>query len=342
MDEEFWNSEAKSFTFFEEWDEEVTYTESYSCGTSKNPRTCTRTKTRIDHHPEYWELRTRLNETIRISKSQYRQAANRFGAKEVDIYRSGQVSWGDGDKFVSYPNITIPTSQPHSYENYVRAAKSNVIHTKVPQANIDLLVKSKKLREYPSIYRSDYGSIRLNRIIDTTGLVKNKKEYLDELNMLSVRIGRMKKANPIIYFTNEDRDFKDALEQYWSKGKKNDITLILGLDSNGKVAWSDVITYTNSTDFIVDMQNKFKDMNATDSKGILGVFNKYIMSSYIRKPMKEFAYLKDNISLEWYWQLIVFLGNVLLSGFIMYKMLNNYESKGSYRSGYRGYGGRRF
>ena len=329
IDKEYWNGKAVSFTYYEEWKEKVTYTESYSCGSSKNPRTCTRTKTRIDYHSPYWEILTSNNEKIKIKRRNYLNASSEFGHKEVDLYRSNQVSWGDGDKWVSYPNKLIPTSVAHSYENYVAAAKSNVIHTKVPQVDIDILVKKGKLREYPVLYRSDYGATRLNRFIDTTGLAK--VSYLEELNTMSVNIGNIKQANPMIYLTKEDRSLKDALEQYWSKGKKNDITLILSLDETGNILWSDVITFTNNTDFKVDMQNDFKSLNINkDRKIILKKFNDNIIKSYIRKPMKEFEYLKENITLEWYWQLLIFLGNVGLSGFVMYKMLTNYSGR-SYR-----------
>ncbi len=330
IDKEYWSGKVSSFTYFEEWKEKVTYTESYSCGSSKNPRTCTRTKTRIDYHSPYYEILTSNAEKISIKRRDYLNASSRFGHKEVDLYRANQVSWGDGDKYVSYPSTIIPTSVAHSYENYVAAAKGNVIHTKVPQKIIDILVKKGKLREYPILYRSSYGSTRLNRFIDTTGLTK--VSYLEKLNSISVNIGDKKQANPIIYLTKEDRSFKDALEQYWSKGKKNDITLILGLDDSGNIVWSDTITFTNNTDFIVDLQNDYKDLNInTDRDILLGNFNTSIMKSYIRKPMKQFEYLKENITLEWYWQLLIFLGNLGISGFVTYKMLTNYDRKSNYR-----------
>ena len=326
IDKEYWNSKVVSFTYFEEWKERVTYTETYSCGTSQNPRTCTRTKTRIDFHSAYYEILTSNDEKISTRRGDYLNASSKFGHKEVDLYHNNQVSWGDGDKWVSYPNIVVPTSVAHSYENYVASAKGNVIHTKVPKENIELLVKKGKLREYPVLYKSDFGSTRLNRVIDTTGLLKIS--YLDELNMLAVNIGARKHANPIIYLTREDRSFKDALEQYWVKGKKNDITLILGLSDTGDIVWSDVITFTNNTDFKVDMQSDFRGLNINkDKELILSKFNTGIMKSYIRKPMKEFSYLKENITLEWYWQLLIFLGNLGLSGFVTYKMLTNYSRK---------------
>ena len=123
MDNEYWNSKVKSFTYFEEWTEKVETTESYECGTSKSPKTCSRTKISYDYHYPSYELRTTLNETLKITKKDYISARNKFGSKEVDIYRSGKVSFGDGDKYVSYPNYDIPTSQSHFYENLLKASR---------------------------------------------------------------------------------------------------------------------------------------------------------------------------------------------------------------------------
>jgi len=326
-DTNYYNGKVKSSTYYEEWTELVHYTESYPCGTSKAPRTCTRPKTRRDYHSPYYQIKTDLGETISIRRGDYLKTSREFGSKEVYLHRSGQVSFGDGNKFVSYPNKAIATSVGHSYENVVAAAKGNVIHLKVPKENIAQLVKIGILREYPSLYKGKYGETKLNRIIDTTGKV-DLNTMLHLTNKLSTRVGETKQANPIIYIVSADkfdRSFKDALSQHWSMGKKNDITLVLGIDENKKIQWSDVICFTNNTDFIVDMQNNFdgKEVNPL----ILAEFEKLINSEYIRKPMAEFAYLKENITLDWKWQLLILLGNIIISGFIAYKFLNNQERK---------------
>jgi len=325
-DTNYYNGKVSSSTYYEEWKEEVTYTESYSCGTSKNPRTCTRTKKRIDYHSPYYRIKTDLGETISISRSDWLKTKREFGAKKVDIFRSNQVSWGDGDKFVITPTKLIPTAVGHSYENIVAVANKNVIHTKVPKEIVDQLVKSGKVREYPSLYKGVYGETLLNRIIDTTnGLYEAKN--IEKMHNLASRVGKTKEANPILYITNEDSSITEAISQYWNKGKKNDVTLVLGVDDSGLIQWSRVICFTNNTDFIVDMENDFKGLNI-DSNKIITKFEKNINNSFVRKPMKEFEYLKENITLEWYWQLLILLGNIGLSGYITYRFLNNWERKG--------------
>jgi len=322
LDENYYNGKVKSSTYYEEWTELVTYKESYSCGTSKNPRTCTRTKTRRDYHSPYYQIKTDLGETISISRGDFLNTSREFGKKEVYLHRSGQVSYGDGNKFVSYPTKAIPTSVGHTYENLVAAANDNVIHTKVPKSDIRMLVKEGKLREYPVLYKGAYGETILNRIIDTTGL---SKIDIAKFQNLATNVGRTKQANPIIYITKEDSSFKDALSQYWNMGKKNDVTLVLGVNDDGIIVWSDVICFTNNTDFIVDMQSDFEDKKLNND--LLPIIEKNINKSFIRKPMKEFEYLKENITLEWYWQFLIFIGNLIMSGFITWKFLNNWERK---------------
>jgi hypothetical protein len=326
IDENYYNGQVKSSTYYEEWTELVHYTESYSCGTSKNPRTCTRQKTRRDYHSPYYQIKTNLGETISISRGEYLRTSREFGKKFVNLNRSGQVSYGDGDKYVSYPTKLIPTSVGHTYENLVAAANGNVIHTKVPKETVQDLIKTGKIREYPSLYSGIYGETLLNRVIDTTGLLINPNVLLNEFNKLATSVGITKQANPILYITKEDSSFKDALSQHWKMGKKNDIILILGVNDEGIIIWSDCICFTNNSDFIVDMQTEFSDKSVND-KTILSEFEKLINNGYVRKPMKEFEYLKENITLEWYWQLLIFIGNLVLSIFITYKFLNNYDRK---------------
>ncbi len=327
-DTNYYNGKIKSSTYYEEWKEKVTYTESYSCGTSKNPRTCTRTKTRIDYHAPYYQIKTNLGETISIRRTDYLKTAREFGKKHVGIYRSNKVSFGDGDKYVSFPTRIIPTAVGHTYENVVAAANDNVIHIKVPKETVAQLVKAGKVRPYPQQYKGTYGETLLNRFIDTTGMTKTPVVYLRSLNMMSERVGKTKQANPIIYVTNEDVSITDAISQHWAKGKKNDVTLVLGADTEGNIVWSNTICFTNNSDFEVDMSNKFKGLNInSDSDKILTTMENQITNAYIRKPMEEFNYLKENITLEWYWQLFIFLTNAALTAFITWKFLNNWERK---------------
>lgn len=323
MDREYWNGKVNQFNYYEEWTELVHYTEEICTGTGKNRSCRTVYKTRHDYHAPYWEIKTSNGETLSINKHQYAKAEKEFGSIKEKLSRSGQISVGDGNLFYVQPTKIIPTSVVHSYINYVTAAKQTVIKKTVSEDTINMLVKNKKLRPYPIGYDGPYGNNLLDRVIDTTGTA-NVKKLLNELDLISSKVGKSHQANPIIYITDLDRTFVAALEHYWNKAKKNDIVLVLGVDALGNIQWSDVIAWTNNSDFYIDINNSFKNMHVDN---VTPLFSELIISGYKRKPMEEFSYLKENITLEWYWQFFIIIGNIIISFFITRAFLTNYNSK---------------
>ena len=314
IDTEYINTKAKYFEKYEEWTEEVRYTESYDCGSSKEPKTCYREKTRHDYHPEYFQLVTENNKELRISSQEFYNAAERFNKTKINIYRPDKVSWNDGDKFVSTPNIDIPTSYTNSYTNYVTAAKDNVINSQLQDDDI----KHIKVPEYPKLKSKEYGQMNPNRFLSDLNISYNK-----ELNLLAMELGKSKQCNPIIITTYNDRSYKDIVQHKWKGGKKNDITLILGLDNNNTIVWSDVITYTNNSDFIVNAQNDFKGTNINDISTVINKFKNNIVNNYTRKPMEEFEYLTENISLDILVQVLIILLSLALNLFLIRLQLKN-------------------
>ena len=326
IDTEYFNGKVKKIEFYEKWTEERTYIENYECGTNDTPKTCTRNKTERTYHPAKYQIITNNDEILNIKRDEFQKASLDFGTKKEYIARSTKVSYGDGNKYVSTPNIIIPTSVEHNYINYVTAAKDNVIHTKISKEDMNIFISEGKLQNYPKLFKDKYGAEKLLRIIDDSGIV-DKRNMQKQLDIFCVKYSKTKQVNPIIYITKQDRTFKAYLEAYWNKGKKNDATLILGINNNGDILWSDIIAWTNNSDFIVDCQNSFKNLNIKLNEiEVVNKFQNFILSEYERKPMKEFAYLKENITIEWYWQLLIVLGNIVISYFITKYFLTNENS----------------
>lgn len=320
IDYEYWNGKISKLEFIEKWTEEVTYTDEV-CSGSGNDRSCTTVvRTEDVYHSPYWQIVTSNGEIISITKQQYARAARLFGHKWEDVIRFDQVSHGDGNKYVSYPNKVIPTSVKHSYSNYVIASKTNVINEQVGEQEIEFNLKNGTLREYPTQHIGYYGETRLDRVIDTVG-VADINNLTQHLNMISVEYGAKKEINPIIYITSEPRSFKRILRYYWSGAKKNDVVFIFGVNKESKeIIWSDVITYTDNTDFIVDIKNNFKEVKINDTATIIEKIDT-LVKQFKRKAMKDYAYLKANIGLDWYWQLMAFVLNGILNGIIFLHFL---------------------
>jgi len=146
---------------------------------------------------------------------------------------------------------------------------------------------------------------------------------LKELDLFSAKYGKEKQVNPIIVITNQGREFKRNLAAYWKNAEKNEAVLLLGVNGS-KIVWSDVITWTKEMRFVEILKSSFKDLDLKkDSDKVLNIFTKNIIKEYVRQPMEDFAYLKENITLKWYWQLFIILGNLVLSFFSLRYFLTN-------------------
>ena len=155
---------------------------------------------------------------------------------------------------------------------------------------------------------------------------------MKDLNRVATKLGKKKQVNPILYITNEDKWVVPYLKAYWSGGKKNDATLIVGMNQNNKIIWSDSIAYSKNTDFgyyskilfndIYKDGNGTRDINNSELGHILvSNFRRLIEEHYERKPMSEFEYLKHNISISFGWQLLVFCINMVMSIGLMILMI---------------------
>lgn len=334
MDNEYWNGKVVQFSLEEQY--EYNYDCSYVvCSGSGEKQTCvTIPQTCQATEPEKRYISTSNSETIYISRGEFLTAKSEFGATEHKVYHSDQTSRskrkGEGDIWKSFPNKVIPTAVSHKYTNYVTAVKHNVVNESVQEADILAYKKSGALVDYPELYYDNYGASHLTRVIDTTKNPLAQARMHKQLDLVSAGVGFIKQVNPIIYITNEDRSIKRIIDFHWEKAKKNDAVLILGVDTDGNIVWSDVIAWSKNIEFDVKCQTKFSGFNIKETSYLVTTYFNIINGYYVRKPMEEFSYLKDNITLDWYWQVLIFLGNVLLSGFVMRWSLNNYNSKRRY------------
>lgn len=324
FDTEYQNAKVKSFEYYEQWTERVEYTEEVCSGSGKNRHCKTVHRVRYDYHPPYWQLHTTNNETISINSQNYFNAKVKYGEDKTMLWRTNQSSFGDGNKYTSLPLETLPTAVGHSYVNYVIEAKNNVIHNKFSEEEINQHLISKDLVSYPTTYNDHLGVPKLNRIIDTTGMV-NTNEWKQTLDLFTSEIAPSKQSNLVVYFTKQDRTFSYILEYYWNKAKKNDVILVIGLDKDGKINWTEILAWTNNTDFLVDGSKFLNDDKFTinNKNEILTKFRDLVIKGYVRKPMAEFDYLAENIELKWYWQLMIILINAISAFFIARYFLKN-------------------
>jgi hypothetical protein len=318
------SGKVNSIVFEEEWTELVHYTESYSCGTSKSPRTCYRPRTRQDFHPDDFYL-THDFGTTNISESQYNLAKLQFGDSQTDSDHSGQISSGDGRTYTAIPNKIIPVVDTESGINYVYAAKSNIIKS---FKHKDLEKQyAKELTSYPSLYEEANGNYTFERLInghlinpvDRAKLNKELYEYA------SIR-GAVKEVNPIIYFTTAtDREFTYVVKGFYRDAHKNDAVLVVSVDKNGTVNWTDSFGFTKSAEFLVANRNIDKNVST-----LANMFIQNVEKHWKRTPMEEYKYLSGEIDLPLGFEIFLVMLN-LIGSFVLFRlMLINTESKGGF------------
>ena len=310
----YYNTSVNTITYFEEWDEKVTYTEE-QCSGSGDKRTCrTVTKTRIDHHPEYWELADKLGGTMNVEESDYLKARAKYGAKFEDLYHSDQVSYGDGDSYVVTVTDIVPHVQSHEEVNYVKAVKYNIIKAETFPKKIEMYKKDGQLLEYPSIMLGDIGNYNIERVLTAKNVLINDYNMSKSLENYASVMGPVKQVNPLIYIVkNQSPEFVEILKAYWVNGAKNDAILILNINNDNNITWSDTIAWTKSPAFKVQNQSIYKGLNINDPK-VIQLYISQIQLNFKRTSMKEFEYLKHNIDLSFTAEMVILLINLLLSG----------------------------
>lgn len=321
------SGKVNNIVFEEEWDELVHYQESYSCGTTKSPRTCYRNKTRIDHHTPDYYLEHDFG-TTNIDESEYQLSKHEFGDTITDSGHSGQISVGDGRTFTAIPNKIIPVVVPTSGINYIYASKSNIIKS---YKHKDLEKKYKhELVKYPDLYTDRYGNHTFERTFNGHLINPVDRARLNEqlYSYASMR-GKDKEVNPIIYFTTaDDREFTYVIKGFYRDAHKNDAVLVVSVDKNGTINWIDSFGFTKSAEFLVANKNIDKNVST-----LAVSFNKNIEQYWKRTPMEEYKYLSGDIDLPLGYEIFLVVLNIIGSFVVFRLLLINRESKGGHYYG---------
>lgn len=325
-DTEIHNSYAINAEYYEEWTEEVTYTEEECSGSGKN-RTCrTVTKTRHDYHPPYWKINTSTSKGISIDEDQYKNITHKFGNEEKEfLYRANQVSFGDGNKYVT--NWTgedtnkIPVATEHTYVNYLKASKSIKKRQGTKTAYTALL------KEYPKTYEGAYGKIEIDRIINAgVKLPADWQKTLDEeLDSYLALTGKRKEVNILVYTVNsKDSGFIHALEEHWIYGKKNDVIVVLGVNQFPKLEWVEIMVFAGNESLKVELRDSIKSLgDISDPVKLNKIIKTKVEQKYKRVPMETLENLLYDIELPIWVIFLALLCITTIIGFISIMFENN-------------------
>jgi hypothetical protein len=190
-----------------------------------------------------------------------------------------------------YVNVRIgePCSRTSSFTNYVKAVPDSLFH-----ANPLLAQKfAGMIPEYPS---NIYDIYRINRVLAVNVPVTDIGAWNNDLGITLRKLGPQKQANAVIVFVNTpDRNYINALESAWLGGKKNDIIIAVGVTQWPHIDWVEVSSWTKQELFKVQLRDDLQALGDVDRAQFMALINKHTTETFVRRSMKDFEYLSDEI-----------------------------------------------
>ncbi len=250
-----------------------------SCGKDCTTTVCS---TCYEHSNDWdWNVHTSNGETITINR------IDRQGVHEPPRFTA--VVMGE------------PTSLTHSYKNYIKASPGSLFRHQG--------LKEKYASSLPAYPQGVYDYHRLDRLVLAGATVHDAKAWNNDLSRINAELGRKKQVNMIVVVARDKpRDWYYALEESWIGGKKNDVILVVSVDSDLKPQWAEVMTWTTNELFKVKLRDDVMDMPNLDRGGLLVRLSSNVETFYQRKPMKDFEYLSSSItpsSTQWVLTLLI-------------------------------------
>lgn len=306
QDTEVWNSKITAKKRVQDyWEESYDCNcTTYSCGTSKSPRTCETCQTCYrDHYTVDWFAKSPIGKF----RFKYLDSGYKSVYKTPDPARYTKCKVGE------------PASKEFTYTNYVQAVPNSLFHDDSTIAE----QYAGKIPGYPRVY--DY--YRINRVLNVDSKISAEevKTLNTNLNQELTSLGATKQANIIVILTElDDPNYRYAVENKWQGGEKNDVVIFIGLDDH-KITWVDVMTWAlNSGNemFHVTMRDGIIDMKDFDVATLTPFISKTITKLYDRPFMRDYEYLADEIDpptwVIWLALFFAFGGSALLT-FIFHK-----------------------
>jgi len=281
-------------------------TTSYSCGTSDSPRTCTTTS--CDTCYRYpWER-------------------SYFAVSNIADFEISRIDRQGAKRPPRWELIKPedPVSLANRYDNYIKAVPESVFNLKT---NLD----EETLQSVPDYPDQIYDYYKVDRVLFVGQPAPSEaaKAWNKGLQMINGELGPTKQSNVILMFVNgRDRSFENYVLSKWVGGNKNDIILMIGVDNSWNITWTEVFSWAKFDIFNVSLRTEIESLKTIDinrPNDVLSTIYTVVQDEYVRRPMEEFEYLKDEIDPPlWSILLSLFLG-LSASIYTTYRMHTNWE-----------------
>jgi hypothetical protein len=330
-DYEYWGTRFERVEYYEEWDEWIEQTCSETCCCDAEGNNCVTTYydcSYRDYHGEYYRKVDHLGNTHSISKEEYLRLKKKMGNTHFkDMHRDYHRIDGDmhyttwNKKMEDYECI----STTHTYENKTQAVQ-NVFNF----PDVDTMdVETYGLFEYPPT--SGKSRYYQRNILGFSDPVAEHK-----LQILNGNLGNSKQLKVfILVFKNQpSHDVYHLQEAYWKGGNKNEVTISMNIDDDGKPTWANVYSWSEQENFKVHIRDFILNQEKLNLSKIVDFSYDELKANFVRKQFSDFDYLEVKLKPnQLMWSIIVsIIMNILASIFIV---LNPYEDGwNTYKGGY--------
>jgi hypothetical protein len=329
-DEETWSGKVIKAIHHPWWHASWWETQTYSCGTAKQPRTCTRRVHRTRTYPEHWTVSVSYgekSETYEISQERFRQICEKFGVDKPVAVRGSRLHMDAGDANDYHANnhtgAVIPAHETYRFENRVKAAPSLFSYPSVPE---DV--------GFPYPESKDWSLS--NRLLGTA-----KKDFsIEQWDILNAELGPSKWINLIaVGFGDKSSEAAHTLEAKWIGGKKNDLVICYGdAAEGGKPAWVYVFGWTEENIVKQNLQTLFLLNKPGDD--LLPQIKTEILANYKMKDWTKFDYITVTPP-TWAFIVLIIIQVAAMAGFWWWALNNDYDKEAPYRRRPRAFGYRR-
>lgn len=272
-DVEIWNGEVVSKVR-----EEVSCSHSYECNctytTSKDSNGNTTThkscQTCYEHHYDVdWTAKTTIG--------------------DFDIDRIDRQGLNEPRRWTVI-NKGDPVSKDHIFINYIKGAEKSLYHNKG---------YTKMEMPVPPYPKSIYDYYKIDRVMQVGLAMPDLQKWNVDISMALRKLGATKQVNFVVVVAKTGNPgYASKVEHEWLGGKKNDVIIVIGTEEYPKISWVRVISWTDREDFKVNLREAILDVGTIDREKIIEKMTEHTRTTFVRKSMKDFEYLKDDIEVD--------------------------------------------
>ena len=279
-DYEYWSGYVTTVNYREGWTEIRVVTSTDSKG-----NVSVRTET-VNHPPEWWVNDTNGDSTD-IEESEYIRIAGVFG---VSNPRTG--GWGGSKYSYSHdgrPETAVPWTTIHRFRNPTLVGGSLFSFKEFTKQEIaDDLLPTWKSMQWCPVHGGD-------------------DVFADRLMRLNADVGKKCKIRIHVVFApaGQPVEWAHTLEEYWKRGKKNEVTVVVGLD-NKTVSWCYTFGWSKAESVKAEIADVVRSMDTFDGNKFIDEMRR-LAESWEVADFKEYSYIQARVPL-WFTLLLVSLG----------------------------------